>query len=242
MRTLAAGLAALVLAVVPAASALAQTAPEPRPVPSIAVTGHAVAAAVPDVAVITLGVTSERPRASDAMADNSTTAQKMMEAIKAADVAPRDVATTAVDLDAVYDQPAKGTPRLTGYRASLTMEIRVKPIDHAGALVSALTDAGANSIDGIDFVVSPDPQRDDGLKAAATRDARRLAELYVGALGLKLGRVLAIVPGDVEAPEPRHALKRRFVRSQAAAAPAVPLSAGAQELAADATVTFEILQ
>lgn len=226
------------------ASALAQTAdPEARPVPSIAVTGHAVASVTPDVAVIALGVTSDRPRASDAMADNNAIAQKLTAIVREAGIAPRDVATTAVDLEAVYDRPAKGVPSLTGYHASLTMEIRVKPIERAGALVSALTDAGANSVDSIDFVVSPDPARDDGLKAEATRDARRLADIYVGALGLKLGRVLTIAPGEVVPPEPRHALKHRYMRGQsAAAAPAVPLAAGTQDLAADATVTFEILQ
>ena len=233
------GIAALcALAAVPVA---AEEAPSARPVPSITVEGRASVPVVPDVVVVTLGVESERPRAADAAADNNRTAQALMETIKAAGIEPRDVATASVGLMPVYDTPPKGTATLTGYRASLTLQVRVRPVDRAGTLIGALTDKGANSIEGVDFLVSPDAQRDDQLRADAMRDARHRAEIYVEALGLKLGRVLQIAPGEMPMPEPRR-FDYRAKLAMAAPAPSVPLAAGEERQQAQVSVTFEILQ
>ncbi len=233
-----AGIAFLGLAVGPA---MAEEAPAARPIPSITVAGHATVPVVPDVVVVTLGVESERPRAADAAADNNRTAQALMETIKAAGIEPRDVATTSVGLEPVYDTPPKGTAKLTGYRASLTLQVRVKPVDKAGPLIGALTDKGANSIESVDFVVSPDAQRDDQLRVDAMRDARHRAETYVGAIGLKLGRVLQIAPGEVPVPGPRR-FDYRAKLAMAAPAPPVPLAAGEEQQQAEVSVTFEIMQ
>ncbi|HEX4765327.1 MAG TPA: SIMPL domain-containing protein [Lichenihabitans sp.] len=234
-------LSGVVLLVFAAMPAVAEEATAARPVPSIIVEGHASVPVVPDVVVVTLGVESERPRAADAAADNNRTGQALMETIKAAGIEPRDVATTSVGLEPVYDTPPKGVARLTGYRASIVLQVRVRPVDKAGPLIGALTDKGANSIESVDFVVSPDPRRDDQLRIDAIRDARHRAETYAGAIGVKLGRVLQIMPGEVPVPEPRR-FDYRAKLAMAAPAPPVPLAAGEERQQAQVSVTFEIVQ
>ncbi len=238
LSALLSGIVLLAFAAMPAA---AEEGPAVRPAPSITVEGHASVKVVPDTVVVTLGVMSERPRAADAAADNNRTAQALLETIKAAGIESRDVATTSVGLEPVYDTPPKGTARLTGYRASLTLQVRVRPVDRAGTLIGALTDKGANSIEGVDFVVSPDPRRDDQLRIDAMRDARHRAETYAGAIGVKLGRVMQIMPGEVPVPGPRR-FDYRAKLAMAAPAPPVPLAAGEEQQQAEVSVTFEILQ
>lgn len=236
----------LAAALLCAGSAAAQVpGADGRPLPSITVTGRARETVVPDVAVIAAGVAVERAKAADAAAETNRVAQRLMDTVKAAGIEPRDVITTAVELTALYSEPPVGKPRLTGYRGAVSLQVRVQPIDKAGALASALTDAGATSIDGIDFRVTPDAARTDRLKADATRQARHDAETYAGAIGLKLGRVLSIAPEEFAPVVPRPMVMRK--RSEpsimaAPAAPPVPLAAGTQDEAAAVVVTFEILQ
>ena len=222
--------------------ALAQSGGEARQPPSITVEGRASVEVVPDIAVISLGVVTERPHAADAVADNSRATQVVLDAVKAEGIDPKDIATASVELNALYDQATRGTPKITGFRATNILQIRVRPIDRAGVLAGKLIDKGVNSIDGIDFVASPDAKREDQLRADAARDARHKAEVYTEALGVKLGRVLSIVPnGEQPLPAPR-VFKRFATAELAAAPPPVPLAAGTQDHQAEVSVTFELMQ
>lgn len=207
---------------------------EPQ-VPTITVEGRASLAVVPDTAVVSLGVITNRAKAADAMADNTQATKVLLDQVKAAGIGDQDVSTTAVDLTPTY-RPSDN--QVTGYQASNMLEISIRPTANAGALVSRLADKGANAIEGIAFVVSPDPKREDALRVAAMQDARHKAEVYVEALGLRLGRLLSITPQDTGVGAPR-----AFRTAAGRGAPmAVPLAAGRQDQETQVSVTFEILE
>lgn len=210
------------------------------PVPSITVEGQATLSVPPDTAVISLGVVTKRPGAAEASTENARAVQAVLDAIKAEGIGPEAVQTAAVDLSAVYDAPSRGAPKITGFRASNELQIRVKPAEKAGPLAGKLIDKGVNAIEGIAFVASRDAQRQDGLRADAIRDARHQAEVYVEALGLKLGHVLSVAPVDSHQEVQPRAL-RRVATASVAAAP-MPLAAGSLDERAAVSVTFEILQ
>ena len=195
---------------------------------------------VPDTAVISLGVVTERPKAAEASTENAKAVQAVLDVLKGEGIVGDAVMTTAVGLSGVYDSPAKGAPKLTGFRASNNLQIRVKPVDNAGPLAGKLIDKGVNSIDGIEFVSSADPHREDALRGEAMRDARHKAQVYAEALGLNLGPVLAIVPADAQPELQAHAFRRSKMAGSMAAS--VPLAAGAQEERAAVSVTFELLR
>ena len=222
-----------------AGGASADTVPDPRPIPSLTVEGRASVPVVPDTVLISLGIVTDRPRAADAMGDNSRATKALIETIGAAGVEAQDVATTAVGLSPLYETTARSNPKVTGYRASNMLQIRVKPADRAGPLIGQLTDKGANSIDSIAFSVSPDPKRDDQLRVDAMRDARHKAQVYVEALGLRLGRVLGIAPESAPVIYPVGGFAKAAISR---AAEPVPLAAGSQDQEAQVSVTFEILQ
>lgn len=227
---------ALTLALV-SAPALAQQGP---PIPSITVEGEATISVPPDTALISLGVVTERPGAAEASSENAKAVSAVLEAIRAEGIGPEAVQTAAVDLSAIYDAPSPGTPKITGFRASNALRIRVRPAENAGPLVGKLIDKGVNAIEGIEFVASPDALRQDRLRADAMRDARHQADVYVEALGLKLGHVLAVVPVGLPVEVQPRAF-RRMASVSAAAAP-MPLAAGSLDQRATVSVTFEIVQ
>lgn len=205
--------------------------------PIIIVEGQASRDIVPDMAVITLGITNDRPSAADAARENAKAARVLVGEIAASGVAERDIETTQATLSPIYDSPRNGeAQRVTGFRASNAVQIKVRKLDTAGELAGRLLDKGANTLQGVDFTVSDPEPILDALRAEATKDARRRAEIYAGAAGAKLGRILEIRPAD--AAQPQRAFK---LRSAMDAAPVrMPLEAGTETLEARVSVTWAL--
>ncbi len=65
---------------------------------TISVTGEGVVAAVPDMAVLTLEVSEEAARASEALDSVAARAEAVFKRLKAFDIADRDMQTSAVSL------------------------------------------------------------------------------------------------------------------------------------------------
>lgn len=216
-------------------------AAEPAAPPSISVEGRASEDVTPDTARITLGVSLERPTAVSAVADVAKAAQAVVERIRADGIADGDVATSSVSLSAVPAEEARGKPpRAAGFRAALTLTVKVSPVERVGPLASRLVDRGANAIEGIDYLSSREEDVLDDLRARAVRDARRKAELYVAALGLHLGRVLEIVPGEGQARRPGMAFR---MAADAPAPPSdLPTRPGTLAVSATVSVRWEIAQ
>lgn len=221
-----------------ATPAFAQVTPTGSPqVPIIIVEGQASRDIVPDMAVITLGITTDRPSAADAARENAKAARVLVGEIAASGIAERDIETTQATLSPVYDSPRNGeAPRVAGFRASNAVQIKVRKLDTAGELAGRLLDKGANTLQGVDFTVSdPEPVL-DALRAEATKDARRRAEIYAGAAGAKLGRLLEIRPAD--AAQPQRAFKLRSAMDSAPVS--MPLEAGTETLEARVSVTWAL--
>lgn len=228
-------LVASVLFGAPAAAQVTQgTGPQ---VPIITVEGEASRDTVPDMAVITIGIMTDRASAAEAARENATAARLLVGEITANGIAERDVETTQATLSPVYNSPRDGeAPRVTGFRASNAVQIKVRKLESAGELAGRLLDKGANTLQGVDFTVSDPEPILDALRADATKDARRRAEIYAGAAGAKLGRLLEIRPAD--ATQPARAFK---LRSAMDAAPvSMPLEAGTETLEARVSVTWAL--
>ena len=211
-------------------------------IPSITVEGQASREVAPDIAVVSFGVSTNRPSAADASADNSRTATALLAAVKAAGIAERDVQTTQATLTPVFETDRNGatSPKIEAFRATNMVQIRVRNLAGVGQVVSRLFESGANALEGIDFTVSDPTPIVDELRAIATRDARHKAEIYADAVGVRLGRVLEIAPEIASsAPEPRF-LKSRM--AAVASSEPMPVQAGVERLEARVNVTWELMQ
>jgi uncharacterized protein YggE len=178
--------AALVLLTMPQVSN-AQAAPEPR---TISVTATATVDAVPDMAVLNLGVTHEAKQAGDAMSMVSDSLRAVFARLEEAGIAPRDMQTTGLSLSPVwsnYDGSNGDRRRITGYTASNGVTVRVRDLDALGGLLDTVIADGANRLDGLRFdLQEPDPLMDEARRQAVAQ-ARARAELLAGAAGVTLG-------------------------------------------------------
>lgn len=237
-------IAALALGIgAPAAHAQQQFYPSLKDsVSSITTTGVASMEVVPDIATISIGVDTERPKAADAARENARAAQAVVGEIKAQGIEAKDIQTLSITLSPVYGETTDANGRvkrtLRGYLASNSLSVRIKDITKAGALAGQLMDKGANSFEGTAFDFSQKEAKYDGLRGDAVRDALRKANSYVNGVGIKLGRVLEIATQPPEtAPVPRV-----LAAAPRGASAAIPVEPGAQTLRTEVQVTWELAQ
>ena len=228
-RFLPAALALLVF--IPAANAA-----EAQHMRSLSVQGSGQATARPDMASARAGIESRAVSPEKALAANTKVMNAIMTAIKRHGIAERDFETTSFDISPIYAQPGTrgGTPTIEAYQVSNQVIVRVRDLAKLGGLLSSLVEAGANRLNGVSFdIAEPAPLMETARKAAVA-DARKRAELYAAAAGVKITKVLSIAENGSNAPAPM------VLRTVKAASEAVPIAAGEQSISASVSVVYEI--
>lgn len=160
----------------------------------------------PDIATIQAGVVSEGKTAAEALARNTPALAKLVEAVKAAGIAPADLVTSQVSLTPRMTQPPVNPgprpPRaatIDGYEARTGLTITVRDLAKAGPLIDALAGAGSNEMSGIAFGLADEGKAKDEARRKAAEAARARATLYAEVLGVKLGDLVSIVEAEAEA-------------------------------------------
>ena len=234
MRTMTSLAAVFALALL-AQPALADETPTTA---TLQASGQGTANVVPDIAIVSLGVSSSGRSASDALTANSTALTAAIAAVEAAGVAEKDIATTGLNIYPVYATNSDGTqvqpPKVTGYSVSNEVRVTIRDITKAGDLLDKVVAAGANRIDGISFDVSDRKAAEDGALTDAIAEAMRKGQLMATAANLKLVRVLSVTTAAAgEPPRAVYALAKAAVAS-------VPVMPGEQETDVTATMVWEV--
>lgn len=188
-----------------ASPAMAQTALAPVAVTDgtvLEVVAEGRTTRVPDIATINAGVVTQAATATAAMADNSRRMAGVLAALKKAGIAPRDIATSAIALNAQFRYVENQPPVLTGYQATNTVTVRFRDIAASGRILDALVAQGANQIDGPALSLDNADAAMDEARTDAVKRARARAELYARAAGLSVARILSISEAGSTAPPP----------------------------------------
>lgn len=224
----------ILLALCASAPALAQT---PADLPSaISVTGEASISVPPDLASVDAGVATDAKTAREASEGNNAAMSKVMAALKAANIDPKDIQTSRLSLQPQYAPNRSGPSPIVGYRASNRVTVRIRDVGKVAGVIDTLVGAGANDIGNIGFEVSQASKLLDDAREKAVADARRKAEIYAKAAGVTLGAPLSI--SEEGAPQP---VFRAKMAMPMAAAP-TPIAQGEETLSISVSVTWAIKQ
>lgn len=156
----------------------------------LTVAASAEVRAVPDIALVQLGVETQAPTAQAAMAENAQRMTRVISALRGLGIPDRDLQTSAVSLVPIYrqDRP-QDAPQLVGYRAHNAVAAQLLELGKIGAAIDAGVAAGANLVQGVSFRLSDEmPYRQRALWQAG-RNARLKAEALATGLDLRLGAV-----------------------------------------------------
>ena len=159
-------------------------------------------AARPDVMTITAGVVTTAASAREALSSNSALAARLVEAVRAHGIDPRDAKTAELSVQPRFEELSEDSaaraeregrgPRILGYVASNKLELRLRDLARAPDLIDALFSAGANNVDGPRFSLTDPAPAERLARRAAVAAARAEADTYAEALGMRVSRVLRV--------------------------------------------------
>jgi uncharacterized protein len=204
--------------------------PQQSPEARIVVTGQGSVSVTPDYAQIRIGVTVRTRTVKEAVDANSKSMAAVMAALKDAGIAERDVQTARFSIQPVYQEP-RSEPKLSGYTVSNQATVTIRETAKVGDVLDRVTAAGATDVGNVSFLVSDPSKALDQAREAAIADARRKADIYAKASGVRVGPVEWITEDGGSGPP---------VPMLARAAAPVPIASGEDTLRVRVTVAFAI--
>lgn len=194
----------------------------------------------PDIATIGAGVTSEAPTATAALRQNSAEMTKVIARIKALGVAEKDIQTTGINLNAMYDYNQETQRQVfRGYQVSNRVSVTLRKIEDTGRVLDALVAAGANDLNGPSFSIENDDAAKDSARKRAFERAQAQAKAYADMLGYDDAKVLAIAE-NIEARVPMPQMAE--MRMNAAKADAPPVQPGMVSTGISITIKYELVK
>jgi uncharacterized protein YggE len=153
------------------------------------VTGTGKAVAIPDVAVVTVGVSAQGATVKAVQQEINKSNTNIIDAIKKLGIDAKDIQTSNYSLSPMYDYRSSPT-RITGYQARTTVTIHIRDTDRANEVIDSATANGANQIGGLTFEVSDKTKVENEAREKAIEEAKLKAETAARAAGFTLGAII----------------------------------------------------
>lgn len=197
---------------------------------TITVSGNGSINTAPDMATITIGVREDADSAREAMDLLTAGLGPVLDELASAGIAATNIQTSGLSLGARYIYPDNHEPKLVGYTASSSVEVRLHDLSRVGTVLDMAVSEGANQLSGISFGLADPSAARDAARRAAVEDALARAGLYAESAGVTLGDVLSISESGGSFPMPVAEAMRDSAE--------VPVAAGEIEVSASVTMVF----
>lgn len=202
------------------------------------VTGQGKVAVTPDIAILSLGVSSQAASVTEAQSKAAEAMTKVMTALTSNGIAQKDIQTQQFSIQQVtrWDKD-KEQEVVIGYRVTNMVVAKIRAMDKAGIIIDAVASAGGDltRINGISFSVDDPKAYQDEARQKAMNDAKAKAEQMASLAGVTLGKATYIAE-DTYSPVP----VPLPVYRDAAAAPSTPISPGEMDITVTVRITYAI--
>lgn len=214
------------------------TAPEH----TISVTGTGRVIISPDVADLRLGVQATRPTVKAARQVAAESMTKVVAALKALGIADKDIQTSTLYLQPVYDYTNNtNPPKITGYQLSNSVSVTIRDLDKVGDAIDDSLAAGATTMDGVTFRVDDPAKALSQAREAAMTQAKASADTLAKSAGVTIAGVASISESGGTMPTPIPYAERT---AGGLAAPdkavSTPIEAGTNEVTVTVAVSYLI--
>lgn len=205
-------------------------------VEGIQVTGSGSAFGEPDIAVLSLGVSTERNSVKEARAEAADAMQKVLDSIKNNGVAEEDIQTQQFSIQPQYDY-INGERVLRGYRVTNMVSAKIRNLEQVGEIIDGAAEAGKDivQVHSIRFTIDDPKELQAQARVEAMKDAEAKAETLATESGVKLGKPVSISE-SVGAYEPKY----RLDEAATAEGASTPIETGELEIEVTVMVVYEI--
>lgn len=211
----------------------------------VTVVGDSQTKIAPDTARITFSVVTQNAQALTAQQENARKSEAVKTAVEqiAANF-KTEIKTSDYNLNPEQNYNYGKMPKIVGYEVRNTVTISINDLSQVGAVIDAATKAGANSIEGISFVLGEaSPAQGDAL-ALATKQAMAKAESIAQSLNGRVVRIVETREGSAPNLQPNYLQEESKAYANAANTMArsysTPVQAGSLEFRSLVVLVVEI--
>lgn len=216
---------------------------------TISVSGEGEAFAVPDVATFTFSVTEEALVVAEAQQLTSRKVDSALEFLREQEIAEKDIKTVSYAINPRYEferivcitYPCpEGRRTLVGYEVSQTIEVKVRALAGAGALLGGLGEIGVTNVSGLAFSVDEMDAVEHEAREEAIEQAKEKAEQLADDLDVRLVRIVSFNESG-GGPEYFGAYATETFGKGGVEAALIPeIPAGENRIVSNVTITYEI--
>ncbi len=154
----------------------------------------------PDTLTINAGMEVVAPDAAGALNQTSQRQKAVIDALVGSGIDRKDINTSQVSVQPQYAGGDSTT--ISGYRATNTIDIKVRQLDSgpAGVLVDRGNGGDATRINNVTLAIEDDSQLVREARARAFNDAKSRAEQYALLAEMDLGKVISISEAPASTP------------------------------------------
>jgi len=217
---------------------------------TISVTGRGETYIKPDIASFNYTVLEEGKTATEAQTKATAKTNAVLDAVKKAGVAEKDVKTISYNIYPKYEYtnsvctqyscpPSKST--IVGYEVSQSIEVKVRDIEKAGDMLVVVGGLNVSNVSGLSFVVDDMEAAKAEVRKQAIKDAKEKAKVIAKELGVRFDEIISFYESGQDGyltPMMENQAYGGVAMDSMKVAPSVP--AGENKLTTMVTITYSI--
>ena len=180
--SLAVGLCGSAMAATPA------TAPEQG---QISVSASASRTISPTYALLSLGISTSAADVGQAKVENDRVMSAVVSRLQALGVTKNNIKTSYFNVNPQYDYSANngGANKVKGYTVTNRVTVRINDLNNVSKIIDGTVNAGATSVDSLQFNADITPDLTDQLITEAVKSGRHQADVVAAAAGEQVGKL-----------------------------------------------------
>lgn len=209
------------------------------------VNGNGKVTAVPDIAILQLGIEAQEVSVAQAQSQAALAMDAVMAALKDKEVAEKDIQTRFFNIHRVtrWDEN-KGQETVIGYRVTNMVTAKIRTMDEIGVIVDAVAVAGGDltRVDSVAFSIEDPTGYQAEARQKAIADAEAKAEQLAEQAGIKLGRPTYVSESSY-LPSPVYQQRSyAYAEAMPAAMPSSAISPGEMEVTLTVQLAYAIAE
>lgn len=206
------------------------------------VQGTGEVTAIPDTALLSLGVSKTATTVQAAQDQVNEIINKITADLKNLGVEEKNIKTVNYSVNPNYDY-ASGSQKITGYIVNADIQVRLQPIDKANEAIDIATKDGATNVGNIQFVLDEKKQKEleEEARKIAIETAKAKAQSISKVSGIRLGRLVDVQESGMgyQPPIAYNQALRVDAKAEADAVPPTELNPGENKVSSNVTLSYE---
>ena len=206
------------------------------------VNGEGKVTAVPDIAILTLGVQVQKTTVAEAQQQAANSMDAVMKVLKSKGIADKDIQTQGYSIMPVWQYNSKdGSQTLVGYKVNNTIVVKIRNLTNTGSIIDAVAAAAGNdiTINDISFSIDDPTPLYNQARDKALADAMAKAKQIAADTNVKVGKVIYITENTVNYPQVMKSYATSSRDASGIVAP-TPISTGTLDVTVDVQMVFNI--